>query len=68
LDALGVGGSDALVDRECLLEVSGGLVWVGVLEVRLAYSFQRACLLQGCADAAGDGERLAVVVARLAGG
>jgi len=34
----------------------------------VADSFQCACLLQGCADLAGDGQRLAVVLARLAGG
>jgi hypothetical protein len=68
LDSLGAGASDALVDRECLLKVSGGLVRVAVVEVAAADSLQCACLLQGCADVAGDDERLVVVVAGLAGG
>ena len=68
LDALGAGASDALVDRECLPQVGGGFAGVAVLEVAVADSFQGACFLQGCADLAGDGQRLGVVVAGLAGG
>jgi hypothetical protein len=68
LDALGAGGSDALVDREGLPQVGPGVAGVGVVEVAVTDSFQCACLLQGCADLAGDSQRLAVVLARLAGG
>jgi hypothetical protein len=64
----GAGAADALVDRQGLLEVSGGLAGVGVVEEAVADSFQGPCLLQGCADLAGDGQRLAVMVAGLAGG
>jgi hypothetical protein len=64
---VGGGASDALVDGECVLQMRGP-AGVAVLEVALADSLQGACFLQGCADVAGDGERLAVVVAGLAGG
>ena len=33
------------------------------MEVAVADSFQGLCFLQGCADLAGDSQRLAVVVA-----
>ena len=55
LDSPCGGGTDALVDRECLLQVRGALAGVAVLEVGPAESFQGACLLQGCAKVAGDG-------------
>ena len=65
LDKLGAGGSDVLVDRQCLPQVGGSFAGVAVLEVAVADSFQRACLLQRCAEFAGDGQRLGVVVAGL---
>jgi hypothetical protein len=69
LDAPGAGvGSDALVDGECLLQVHRGLAGVAVVEVAVADAFQGACFVQRSADAAGDGQRLAVVVAGVAGG
>jgi len=68
LDALGTGASDALVDREGLLEVGSGVAGVDVVEVAAADSFQGPCLLPGHADLAGDGQRLAVVLAGLGGG
>ena len=69
LDALGGGmGSDALVDGECLLQVHRGLAGVAVVEVAAADAFQGARFIQRRADAAGDGQRLAVAVAGLAGG
>jgi len=40
LDALSGGGADALVDRECLLQVCGGLAGVALLRVAVAESFQ----------------------------
>ena len=40
LDALGAGGSYALVDGECLLQVGSAFMVVAVLEVALADSFQ----------------------------
>jgi hypothetical protein len=66
--APGARAFDALVDREGLPQKGGGFAGVAVLEVAGANSFQGACLLQGCADLAGNGQRLAVVVAGLAGG
>jgi hypothetical protein len=39
LDAPCGGGADALVDRECLEQVRGGLAGVGVLQVTVAKSF-----------------------------
>ena len=68
LDAPGAGGSDALVDAEGVPQVGGGLAGVALYEVGVADSFQGACLLQGCADVAGDLEGPAVVFAGLAGG
>src|SRR5215471_20226659 len=68
LDALGARASDALVDRQGPLEVGRRLAGVVVMEVAVTDSFQSACLLQGCADLPGDGQRLAVVVAGPAGG
>ena len=64
----GGGRADALVDRECLLQVRGGLAGVAVLEVAVADSFQGACFLRGRADVAGDGQRPGVLVTGLAGG
>ena len=68
LDALGAGGSDALVNGERLLQVGGAFTGVAVLEVAVPDSFQRACFLQGGADLTGDGQRLAVVFAGLLAG
>ena len=68
LDTIGARGTDALVDRECLLQVCGGLAGVAFLEVAVADSFQGACFLWGGADVAGDGQRLGVPVVGLAGG
>jgi hypothetical protein len=67
LDAQGIRDADALVDRECLPEVCGASAGVAVLEVAVADSFQGARFLGGHGDVAGDSERLAVVVAGLAG-
>ena len=68
LDAPGGGGADALVDRQCLLQVCGGTAGVAFLEVALAESFQRPRLLRGRAEVAGDGQRLGVMLVGLAGG
>ena len=68
LDALRVRGSDALVDGECLLQVHSGLARVAVVEAAAADAFQGARFVQRRADVAGDGQRLAVVVAGVAGG
>src|SRR5215475_14483128 len=68
LDAPRGGGSDALVDRECLLQVGGGLAGIAVVEVAVADAFQGPCFLRGRADVAGDGQRLGVLVAGLTGG
>lgn len=68
LDALGGGGSDALVNRQCLVQVGGAFAGVAVLEVAVADAFQGACFLQGYAELAGKGECLAVVVAGLPAG
>ena len=65
LDALGAGGADALVDRECLPQGCDGLAGVAFLPVAVADSRQGACFLWGRADVAGDGQRPAVLVAGL---
>src|SRR6202050_5795310 len=65
LDALGAGGADALVDRECLPQGCDGLAGVAFLQVAVADSLQGACLLGGRADVAGDGQRPVVLVAGL---
>jgi hypothetical protein len=67
-DPLRVRGADALVDRERLLQEGGGLAVAAVVEVAVAGAFQGARFLQRRADVVGDGQRLAVVVAGLAGG
>jgi hypothetical protein len=46
LDTLGIGGSDALVDRQCLLQVGETLAGVAVPEVAVADAFQGACFLE----------------------
>src|SRR5215468_9641940 len=68
LDALGVGGSDALVDGQGLPQVSGAFAGVAVVEVGAADPFQGACLFQAHAEFTGDGECLGVVVAGLLAG
>src|SRR5580693_5328396 len=65
LHALGAGGADALVDRECLPQRCDGLAGVAFLQVAVADSRQGACFLWGRADVAGDGQRPAVLVAGL---
>jgi hypothetical protein len=65
LDALGTGCSDALVDTECLPQVSDACACVAVLEVATADAFQGACFLQRRTDGAGNGKRLFVVVGGL---
>src|SRR5271165_2830555 len=67
-DAYGSGGFYPLVDRERLPQMRRGVGGVAVLEVAVADTFPGACFLQGDAGVAGDGERLGVVVAGLAGG
>ena len=68
LDAPGVRSSDALVDGECAPQVHRGLAGVAVVEVAVADAFQGARFIQRRADVAGDGQRLSVAVAGLAGG
>ena len=60
-------GADALVDRECLPQGSGGLAGVALLQMAVAESFQGACFLGGRAQVAGDGQGLGMVRAGLAG-
>ena len=67
LDAPGAGGSDALVDRECLGQMRGGLAGVAVVEVGAANPLQGAGLQDGHADVTGKGECLVVVAAGLVG-
>ncbi len=67
LDAPHGGGADALVDRECLLQVGGGLAGVLVLQVAVAESFQGACFFGGRAEVAGDGQGSGMVLAGLGG-
>jgi hypothetical protein len=65
LDAPRGGGANALIDRERLLQVRGGLAGVAVLQVAVAESFQGACFFGGRAEVAGDGQGLGVVLAGL---
>jgi hypothetical protein len=58
---------DALVDREGLTQTIQALAVVAVLDVGPAESFEGACFFWGCADAAGDGQRLGAVLAVLRG-
>jgi hypothetical protein len=68
LDAPGGRAADALVDRESIVLGGRGFGGVAVAEVAVADSFQGACLLQGHAEVAGDGQCLVVVVAGLLAG
>jgi hypothetical protein len=61
-------GGYALVDRKSLSQARGTLFSGAFLEVCVAESFQGACFLCGRADIAGDGLRLGVMLAGLAGG
>ena len=63
LDLPGTGGSDALIDRQCLPQVRGGLAAAAVVEVAVADALQGTCFLQGHAEITGDGERFGVLVA-----
>jgi len=68
LDAAGVGGgAGALVDAEGVPQVGDGLAGIALGEAGLAEPFQGACFIEGQADVLGDGQRLGVVVAGLAG-
>jgi hypothetical protein len=68
LDASRGVGSDSLVDVQRVPQVGDGLAGVAVLEVGPAESFQGVCFLEGHSDVPGDGERLGVLLAGLAGG
>src|SRR6202050_5857950 len=68
LGALGAGGADALVDRECLPQGCSGLAGLAFLQVTVADSLPGACFLWGRAGVAGDGPRLAVLGAGLGRG
>jgi hypothetical protein len=68
LDALDVGGSDALVDGQCLPQVGGAFAGVALLQVGAADPFHGACLFELDAEFAGDGQCLAVIVAGLLAG
>jgi len=68
LNTLGGGGADALVDRQCLPQVRGGLGGVAVVDVGVADSFEGASFLGRDADVAGDGQRLGMALAGLGGG
>src|SRR5262249_28302710 len=65
LDAPGVGGSDALVDRERLPQLDGALAGGAVPDGAGADAFQGACLFVKVAKIAGDREGLAMVFAGL---
>src|SRR5215468_9213125 len=67
LDAPRGQSADALVDRKRLPQVGGGFGGVAVLQVAVADSFQGACLFQGDAQVAGDGQGLDMVTAGLLG-
>lgn len=67
LDALGVGGTDAPVDRERLPQVCSGLATAAVLEVASSDPFEGMCFFERHADFAGDCECLSVVMAARAG-
>ena len=62
LGPAGTGSSDALIDRQCLPQVRGGLAAAAVVEVAVADALQGACFLED-AEITGDGERLGVLVA-----
>jgi hypothetical protein len=64
----GSGRSEALADGECLPQAGGDPGGVAVLKVGPADAFQSSCLLEWPADITGDGERLGMMVAGLAGG
>jgi hypothetical protein len=64
LDSLRGGGADALVDRQCLPQVRGGLAGVAVLQMAAAESFQGACFFWGRADVAGNGQVSSLWAAR----
>src|SRR5262249_1015255 len=68
LDAPGRRGADALVDRQCLRQVRGGLAGVAFPEVSVADSLQGSCLLGGRAEVAGGAQRPGLLVGGLAGG
>jgi hypothetical protein len=53
--ALGGGGSDALVDGQCLPQGGGGPAGVAVVEVAGADALQGAGFFRCRADVAGDG-------------
>jgi hypothetical protein len=60
-DALGVGGSQAPVERECLSEARLALAGLALLEVTVSNAFQGAGFLQGRPQGSGDAEGLTVV-------
>jgi hypothetical protein len=65
---LAPGGAYARVDRKSLPQARGTFFSGAFLKVCVAESFQGACFLCGRADIAGDGQRLGVMLAGLAGG
>src|SRR5215831_12535958 len=67
LDAPGFGGSDALIDRQCLPQLRGAFAAVAILEVAAADALQGARFFLRDAKVPGDGQGLGVVVAGLLG-
>ena len=65
LDTPGAGGTDSLVNGECLLQMGGSFADVVVVEVASADSLERACFLERRAEVPGYGQCLAVMVAGL---
>jgi hypothetical protein len=59
--------TDALIDRQRLPQMGRRLAGVAILQVAVAESLQRACFLRRRAELAGDGQRLSVTLAGLAG-
>ena len=68
LNPPGIGGPDALIDGERPAQAGDGGAGLVVTEVAGTKSFRGAGFLQWCAAPAGDGERLRMVPAGLAGG
>jgi hypothetical protein len=55
LDALRIGGSDALVDRQRLPQVRRAFAGIAVLDVAAADAFQGARFFLGSTEGTGDG-------------
>ena len=71
VNAVGVGGVEALVEGECVLQAGDAVGGLSLVEVAVSEAFSCAGFVQGCVQGSGDVEGVLMVgtgLGRCAGG